>query len=140
MNRWNAIKKIHRYSFGLDELFYRFEEHPTEAKEYDEDDVKGVRFILPLKISMFFPMLNVVAGIGRRCGVELDVMDIRELELEEKGETGKPWVSTYKPVYTVKCTEVIEIESALINLRSSKRELDTYLEEVYGSWSRIKRI
>lgn len=142
MNRWDAIQEIQKYSSGLRELSYRFEEYTTQAKEYDEDDMKGVRFILPLGISLCFPMWATVTSIGRRYGVDLDVVDVKELELARKGATDRPWISisNYKPAYTIKCTKENEIKSALSNLKSSKRELNTYLEKVYRFSSRIKRI
>jgi hypothetical protein len=142
MNRLDAIEEIQKHSSELRELFYRFEEYTAKAKGYGEDDVKSVRFIVPLGISLFFPIWTIVSSIGRRYGVDLDVVDVKEVELTEKGETDKPWISitNYKPAYIIKCAKENEIQSALSNLKNSKRELNTYLEKVYRGRSRMKQI
>jgi len=142
MDRRDAMDEIQKHSSALRELFYRFEEYTAQAKGYDEDYVKSVRFIVPLGISLFFPMWTIVSSIGRRYGVGLDVFDIKELEITEKGATERPWISitNYKPAYTIKCTKENEIQSALSNLKNSKRELNTYLEKVYRGRSIMKQI
>jgi len=94
MNRWDAIEEIQKHSSELRELFYRFEEYTTQAKGYDdEDDLKSARVILPLGISLFLPIWTILASIGRRYGVDLDVVDVKELESTEKGVTERPWIS-----------------------------------------------
>lgn len=142
MNRWSAMGELQKHSPMLRELFYRFEEHTRQAKRHDKDDVKSVQLIVPLGISLFFPMWTIVASIGRRYGVNLNIVDVKGLELAEKETMGRQWISmsNYKPAYTVKCIEENEIESAVGNLANSKRELNTYLEKIYRGSSRIKRI
>jgi hypothetical protein len=142
MNRRDAMEEIQKHSSELRELFYHFEEYTTQEKRYDKDGAKSVCFILPLGISLFFPTWTIVASIGRRYGVDLDVVDLKELELTEKGETDEPWISitNYKPAYIIKCARENEIKSALDSLKNSKKELNTYLEKVHRFSSRMKQI
>ena len=64
MNRWDTIKEIQKHSSGLKEVIYYFEEYTTQAEKYDEDNVKSVRFILPLPVCLF-PLMGSCSQCGK---------------------------------------------------------------------------
>lgn len=136
MNKWDAVKAVQKYSRGLDELIYYFEENP--GKEKGSDEVKALYLVLPLPIAITFPFLSPIVAIGRQFGVNFDIVDIERLKIESKDAEFVVWNPYYKPVYIVKCTEEDEVKSALEKLKKAKRALNTYLKKINRTFYETK--
>jgi tRNA(Ser,Leu) C12 N-acetylase TAN1 len=143
MNRWKTIKEIQKHATELKKLIYlfeEFEEWDTQPKKPSVENLKNVKFILPLKTSLFSPYQRLAVSIGKRYGVDFDIVDIKELELLMNGKEWTPWVPLYKPVYITKCTKEDEIESATKNLKEAEKELDAECRKIERHIWKIRRI
>lgn len=141
MNRWEAIKEIQKHATGLRKLIYLFEEYETQPKKPDSDDeVKNVKFVLPLQIGMSPPFPRIAINTGARYGIDFDIVDVKELELEMKGKDWTPWVPIPSPVYIIECRCEKEIKSAVKTLKDAEKELNAECNKIWRDFSKMKRI